>query len=107
VSFGVVAAVATGDRAPRFESSRTDYGALIGARRVEPDGRWHWRVTQYCLPFWTMPPRAQGEKVVQSHIWVPRDDTHVVNWMVTVAHRAAPAPRGDPAARRGQGRARL
>ena len=83
VSFGVGAAVATGDRAPRFEVVETDYGALIAARRTEPDGRWHWRVTQYCLPFWTMPPAGAGEKVVQSHIWVPMDDTHVVNWMVT------------------------
>jgi hypothetical protein len=30
-----------------------------------------------------MPPVGIGEKVVQSHIWVPMDDTHVVNWMVT------------------------
>jgi nitrite reductase/ring-hydroxylating ferredoxin subunit len=83
VSFGVGAAVSTGDRAPRFDCVDTDYGVLIGARRNEPDGRWHWRVTQYCLPFWTMPPAGVGEKVIQSHIWVPMDDTHVVNWMVT------------------------
>ena len=83
VSFGVGAAVSTGDRAPRFDCIDTDYGVLIGARRNEPDGRWHWRVTQYCLPFWTMPPAGVGEKVIQSHIWVPMDDTHVVNWMVT------------------------
>jgi phenylpropionate dioxygenase-like ring-hydroxylating dioxygenase large terminal subunit len=83
VSFGVGAAVQTGDRAPRFEVVDTDYGALIGARRTEPDGRWHWRITQYLLPFYTMPPVGMGEKVVQSHMWVPMDDTHVVNWMVT------------------------
>ena len=28
-------------------------------------------------------PSGIGEKVVQSHIWVPMDDTHVINWMVT------------------------
>jgi phenylpropionate dioxygenase-like ring-hydroxylating dioxygenase large terminal subunit len=82
-SFGVGAAVQTGDRAPRFEVVDTDYGALIGARRTEPDGRWHWRVTQFLMPFYTMPPVGAGESVVQSHIWVPMDDTHVVNWMVT------------------------
>ncbi|HEY7520050.1 MAG TPA: Rieske 2Fe-2S domain-containing protein [Methylomirabilota bacterium] len=82
-SFGVGAAVQTGDRAPRFDVVDTDYGALIGARRTQPDGCWHWRVTQYLLPFHTMPPVGVGEKVVQSHIWVPMDDTHVVNWMVT------------------------
>jgi phthalate 4,5-dioxygenase len=83
VSFGVGAAVQTGDRAPRFDVVDTDYGALIGARRTQSDGRWLWRVTQFLLPFYTMPPVGIGEKVVQSHIWVPMDDTHVVNWMVT------------------------
>ena len=83
VSFGVGAAVQTGDRAPHFDVVDTDYGALIGARRRQPDGRWLWRVTQFLLPFYTMPPVGIGEKVVQSHIWVPMDDTHVVNWMVT------------------------
>jgi len=82
-SFGVGAAVQTGDRAPRFEVVDTAYGALIGARRTEPDGRWHWRITQFLMPFYTMPPAGAGESVVQSHIWVPMDDTHVVNWMVT------------------------
>jgi hypothetical protein len=79
----VGAAVQTGDRSPRFEVVDTDYGVLIGARRTQPDGRWHWRVTQFLMPFYTMPPVGAGEKVVQSHIWVPMDDTHVVNWMVT------------------------
>jgi phthalate 4,5-dioxygenase len=83
VSFGVGAAVQTGDRSPRFEVADTDYGALVGARRTQPDGDWHWRVSQFLLPFYTMPPVGAGEKVVQSHIWVPMDDTHVINWMVT------------------------
>jgi phthalate 4,5-dioxygenase len=82
-SFGVGLAVLTGDRAPRFDVRDTDYGALIGARRAQADGRWLWRVTQFLLPFYTMPPADIGEKIVQSHIWVPMDDTHVVNWMVT------------------------
>ncbi len=82
-SFGVGDAVNTGDRAPQFDVVDTDYGALIGARRAQPDGRWHWRVTQFLMPFYTMPPVGVGEKVVQSHIWVPMNDTQVINWMVT------------------------
>ena len=82
-SFGVGLAVLSGDRAPRFDVRDTDYGVLIGARRTQADGRWLWRVTQFLLPFYTMPPADIGEKIVQSHIWVPMDDTHVVNWMVT------------------------
>jgi len=30
-----------------------------------------------------MPPTDLDERIVQSHMWVPMDDTHVVNWMVT------------------------
>jgi phenylpropionate dioxygenase-like ring-hydroxylating dioxygenase large terminal subunit len=82
-SFGVGAAVQTGDRAPRFDVVDTDYGVLIGARRGHPDGQWYWRITQFLLPFYTMPPTGLDEKIIQSHIWVPMDDTHVVNWMVT------------------------
>ena len=82
-SFGVGDAVNTGDRAPVFDVVDTDYGALIGARRAQPDGRWHWRVTQFLMPFYTMPPVGVGEKVVQSHVWVPMNDTQMINWMVT------------------------
>jgi hypothetical protein len=41
-----------------------------------------------------MPPAGAGEKVVQSHIWVPMDDTHVVNWMVTW-HTERPLTAGE------------
>jgi phenylpropionate dioxygenase-like ring-hydroxylating dioxygenase large terminal subunit len=82
-SFGVGAAVMTADKAPRFDVVDTDYGVLIGARRARPDGQHLWRITQYLLPFYTMPPRDLDERITQSHIWVPMDDTHVVNWMVT------------------------
>jgi phthalate 4,5-dioxygenase len=82
-SFGVGAAVQTGDRAPRFDVVDTDYGVLIGARRTWQDGRHYWRVSQFLMPFYTMPPTDMEAKIVQAHIWVPMDDTNVVNWMVT------------------------
>jgi phthalate 4,5-dioxygenase len=82
-SFGVGAAVQAGDRAPHFDVIDTDYGVLIGARRTRADGQHYWRVSQYLLPFHTMPPTDLEARIVQSHIWVPMDDTSVVNWMVT------------------------
>jgi len=82
-SFGVGLAVRTPDRAPRFDVIDTDYGALIGARRARPDGQSYWRVSQFLMPFYTMPPTDLEARIVQSHVWVPMDDTHVVNWMVT------------------------
>jgi phenylpropionate dioxygenase-like ring-hydroxylating dioxygenase large terminal subunit len=81
--FGVGAAVQTGDRAPRFDVTDTDYGVAIGARRTQPDGRWYWRVTQFLMPFYTMPPSDIDERMGQSHIWVPMDDKTLINWMVT------------------------
>jgi hypothetical protein len=82
-SFGVGVAVQTADRAPRFEVVDTDYGVLIGARRTRADGLHLWRLTQFLMPFYTMPPTDLDEKITQSHIWVPMDDTNCVNWMVT------------------------
>jgi phthalate 4,5-dioxygenase len=82
-SFGVGMAVQTADRAPRFEVVDTDYGVLIGARRTRADGLHLWRLTQFLMPFYTMPPTDLDEKITQSHIWVPMDDTNCVNWMVT------------------------
>lgn len=82
-SFGVGAAVQTADRAPRFEVFDTDYGVVIGARRNRPDGQHYWRISQFLMPFYTMPPTDLEERTVQMHMWVPMDDTHVVNWMAT------------------------
>lgn len=82
-SFGVGAAVQTGDRAPRVEAVDTNYGVMIGARRTRPDGHWYWRITQFLMPFYAIPPTEIDGRTFQSHIWVSMDDTHVVNWMVT------------------------
>jgi len=82
-SFGIGVAVQTTDRSPRFEVVDTDYGVLIGARRSRADGHFLWRITQFLMPFYTMPPTDLDEKITQSHIWVPMDDTNVINWMVT------------------------
>lgn len=82
-SFGVGAAVQTADPAPRFAVVDTDYGVLIGARRARGDGQHYWRITQFLMPFHTMPPTDAEGRIVQSHMWVPMDDTNVVNWMVT------------------------
>jgi hypothetical protein len=35
------------------------------------------------MPFYTMPPTSTEDQLIQSHAWVPMDDDHVVNWMMT------------------------
>ena len=83
-SFGVGAAVETGDRAPRFEVADTEYG--VAHRRAAHPARRALVLAHHrssCCPSTRCRPPTSDEKIVQSHIWVPMDDTHLVNWMVT------------------------
>jgi phthalate 4,5-dioxygenase len=48
------------ERAPHIEVADTETGLLIGARRDAPAGQHYWRITQYLLPFHTMPPPEVG-----------------------------------------------
>lgn len=81
--FGVGLAAQTGDTAPRFEVLDTDYGVIIGARRNAPDDQYYWRVTQFLMPFYTMPPTPIDDPIIQAHIWVPMSDAEVINWTLT------------------------
>ena len=72
------------EKAPHLEVVDTDYGVLIGARRDAGEGRYYWRITQFHMPFHTMPPTdAKADPLMHSHIWVPIDDTRLVNWCIS------------------------
>jgi phenylpropionate dioxygenase-like ring-hydroxylating dioxygenase large terminal subunit len=72
------------ERAPHLEVADTETGLLIGARREAPAGQYYWRITQYLLPFHTMPPPEVGsDALLQSHVWIPVDDDHLVNWCIS------------------------
>jgi len=72
------------ERAPHIEVADTETGLLIGARREAPAGQYYWRITQYLLPFHTMPPSEVGsDPLFHTHVWVPVDDDHLVNWCVS------------------------
>jgi phthalate 4,5-dioxygenase oxygenase subunit len=72
------------ERAPHIEVADTDTGLLIGARREAPAGQHYWRITQYIVPFHTMPPPEVGsDPIYHTHVWVPVDDEHLVNWCVS------------------------
>ena len=84
MSFGVGAAVSTGDRAPRFEVADTDYG--VRHRRAPDEPGRPLVLARHPVPAAVLHDaahRSSTRSIVQSHIWVPMDDTHVVNWMVT------------------------
>lgn len=95
--FGVGTAVETSDRSPRFEVVDTDYGVMIGARRNIGGDRYYWRITQFIMPFYTMPPPQDEDPILHSHAWVPADDEHLINWTITW-HPARPLKEEELAA---------
>jgi phenylpropionate dioxygenase-like ring-hydroxylating dioxygenase large terminal subunit len=72
------------ERAPHIEVAETETGLLLGARREAPAGQYYWRITQYLVPFHTMPPAEVGsDPLLHTHAWIPIDDDHLVNWCVS------------------------
>ena len=72
------------ERAPHIEVADTETGLLLGARREAPAGQYYWRITQYLLPFHTMPPPEVGEDpLLHTHVWIPMDDAQMVNWCIS------------------------
>jgi hypothetical protein len=58
--------------------SDTAGGFMYGARRSMGDGNSLWRVNQFIMPFYTMPP---GGDYRSGRIYVPIDDENSVKWM--------------------------
>jgi phenylpropionate dioxygenase-like ring-hydroxylating dioxygenase large terminal subunit len=72
------------ERAPHLEIADTAYGALLGAGRDAGKGMVYWRITQFHMPFHTLPPTDPApDPIVHSHIWVPVDDDNLVNWCIS------------------------
>jgi phthalate 4,5-dioxygenase len=68
----------SGARTPlAIEIVDTPAGFMYGAKRPMTDGSSLWRVNQFMMPFYTMPP---GGKFRLARAWVPIDDTHCVKW---------------------------
>jgi len=57
----------------------TPAGFTYGAKRSLGDGRSLWRVNQFIMPFYTMPP---GGDVKQARAYVPVDDENCVKWQI-------------------------
>jgi hypothetical protein len=51
---------------------------MYGAYRPEANGRTHWRMAHFCLPFWTQTPNADFADHVVAKAWVPMDDGHTM-----------------------------
>ena len=68
----------SGKRTPEEISlHETPYGFVYGTKRAMPDGSNLWRVNQWLMPFYTMPPGGDDRG---GRMWVPVDDEHCVRW---------------------------
>jgi phenylpropionate dioxygenase-like ring-hydroxylating dioxygenase large terminal subunit len=71
----------TGQRTPMgLEIVDTAGGFMYGARRPMPQGRSLWRINQFIVPFYSMPP---GGDIKGGRMWVPVDDEQCIKWMFT------------------------
>ncbi len=68
---------------PIFEVKDTDYGCMIGAKRVSPNGSAYWRITQWLLPAHTLIAANVGETLLWD-AWIPMDDEHT--WVYRVEY---------------------
>jgi phthalate 4,5-dioxygenase oxygenase subunit len=72
------------DKRPRLEVLPTSYGACYSARRHwdEDDSLYWHRITQVILPFYTM-IAASNPNTVECRAWVPLDDDHTLQFMMS------------------------
>ncbi len=68
------------DKMPRVMAQRTPYGLAIGARGTVSEKNYYWRINQFLMPFYTMPPRDPG-----GHAFVPIDDENCWVWTFRVS----------------------
>jgi phenylpropionate dioxygenase-like ring-hydroxylating dioxygenase large terminal subunit len=74
------AANKSGERTPLdVEIVDNKGGFSYGAKRPLPNGMGLWRVNQFIMPFYTMPP---GGDVKQVRAFVPVDDENCVKWQI-------------------------
>jgi phthalate 4,5-dioxygenase oxygenase subunit len=70
------------DTKPRFFIHKTDYGFMIGARRIASDTEYYWRLSQWLAPSFTIVPSSEGRPIT-GHVWVPIDDENC--WAYTIS----------------------
>jgi phthalate 4,5-dioxygenase oxygenase subunit len=70
----------SGARTPMdVEIADTAGGFTYGAKRPAGDGKSLWRVNQFIMPFYTMPP---GGDQKQARAYIPIDDESCVKWQI-------------------------
>ena len=74
------------ERAPRYAVLETEAGTVYGAYRPAEPGTDYWRIGQFLMPCYTMPPQGVLGLKVGVQAWVPMDDAHTL--LFTLSPRA-------------------
>ena len=88
-----------GNRMPEYHIEDTPAGMMYGAYRPADPGTAYWRLAQFMVPFWVMPPAGNIENVITVKGYIPMDDTHTMT--VTFSRKGArrasfPTKTGEP-----------
>ena len=66
------------DKAPHYNVVETDYGMMYGAYRPAEEDTYYWRIAQFMMPFYTIPPEGRLGQKIGVRCWVPVDDEHTM-----------------------------
>jgi len=72
------------NRAAKFSTFDTDYGACNGAYRPAGDDNFYWRITQILFPFYNMTPTGALGSSAKIGMYVPVDDDHHLHWEIQI-----------------------
>lgn len=98
---GVQARFRTRDNPAVLFTENTDFGVIVGGRYPGDEEEDYWRFNLFLLPFYSMPPGSQDQKLC--HAFVPLDDTTTARWSITWALDKPLAARDVAAMRLGSG----
>jgi phthalate 4,5-dioxygenase oxygenase subunit len=69
-------------RDPKMAVVDTEWGAAYGSNRPAEDDTTYWRIGQYLMPFYAMPPTGILGIRMQVIAIVPVDDEHSMRWQI-------------------------
>jgi nitrite reductase/ring-hydroxylating ferredoxin subunit len=70
------------NRDPQMTVQDTEWGAVYGSNRPAEEDTTYWRVGQYLMPFYAMPPTGILGIRMQVIAIVPVDDAHSMRWQI-------------------------
>ena len=99
------------DKAPYYKVVETDYGMMYGAYRPAEEDSYYWRIAQFMMPFYTIPPEGRLGQKIGVRCWIPVDDNHTMFMSMSIRNTNSSMARkttdGQPIAGLGGARSML